>query len=696
MRAYKRPKYISPTFILCLLAGLTVVSTQAATSSSSETEDLISLSLEELLQVTVTSVSRKPQLLTTAAAAIFVVTQDDIRQSGARTIPDVLRMVPGVQVAQVDSSTWAVTARGSNGIFANKLLVLMDGRTLYDPEFSGVYWDIQDTTLASIERIEVIRGPGAALWGANAVNGVINIITKNAKDTHGLSAAVTAGSSTKFETNVQWGGSAGDNVDYRIFGKYFTRDGFAPKQNGVTFDDWDMGRIGGRLDWSIGASDTLVFTSEYYDGNVGQNVLRNSLNPPSSVSLNIDRKPKGGFVNIDWNHTFSDTSNLDVKMVYDNRKTRGLAPETEEDIYDLDLRHRFRFWSRHDIVWGFGIRKTSDRTRGDETISFDPASRTQRLYNGFIQDEIRLLGDEVFMTIGTKVEKNNFFSSENVEWSPNLRLSWLINDTSTLWGSVARAIRTPSRIEQNGQILGFVDPPFTATNPSPIPFAITIMGNPKFDIEKVITYELGYRSQPFKSMTIDIALFYNDYEDLRQSDSPALPVCQPAGLPVSDPNCFAFGLPDYINLPITFINAAKQDTRGIEVAATYNATDWWRIYGAYSYLKISGNASGSEDPVTVGEDSPKHQLSLRSNMSLGDTMNLNIWARYIDKLKIQQVNSYVGLDIRLAWQALPSLELSLIGRNLLKPSHLEFREESGSNISVEIDREVFAELLWHF
>ncbi len=695
MDASKRPKRIRLLQTACFLIGLIAVSTQAATSFSSETEDLIGLSLEELLQVTVTSVSRKPQSLSTAAAAIFVVTQDDIRSSGARTIPDVLRMVPGIQVAQVDSSTWAVTARGSNGIFANKLLVLMDGRTLYDPEFSGVYWDIQDTTLASIERIEVIRGPGAALWGANAVNGVINIITKNTKTTHGLSVAVAAGTSANFETNVQWGGAIGDSFDYRIFGKYFSRDGFAPTQNGQTFDDWDMGRIGGRLDWSVSDSDTLTLTSEYYDGSVGQNVLRNSLNPPSSISTNIDRKPSGGFVNIDWKHSFSDTSNLDIKMFYDYRKTRELAPETKQNIYDFDLQHRFEFWSRHDVVWGFGVRNTKDETRGDDTVSFDPANRTQRLYNAFVQDEIRLLGDEVFMTIGTKLEKNSFSQSNDPYWSPNFRLSWLISNTSTLWGSVARAIRTPSRIEQDGRILGFVDPPFSPTNPSPVPFAITIMGNPEFDNEKVTTYELGYRAQPFESMSIDIALFYNNYDNLRESDSPALPVCQPLGLPIVNPNCFAFGLPDYVNLPITFINNAHQDTKGIEIAATYNATEWWRIYGTYSYLEISGSGS-SDDPVTVGEDSPKHQVSLRSNMNISNSINLNIWARYIDELKIQQVDGYVGLDVRLAWQALTSLELSLVGRNLLETSHLEFREESGQNISVEIDREVLAEVLWHF
>lgn len=694
MDAHNAPKRIRQTLIAFLFGSLVVIAPLAAAAPGAETEALIGLSLEELLQVTVTSVSRKPQSLSASPAAIFVISQDDIRRSGARTIPDLLRMVPGMQVAQVDSSTWAVTARGSNGIFADKLLVLMDGRTLYDPLFSGVYWENQDTNLESIDRIEVIRGPGAALWGANAVNGVINIITKNSKDTHGFKAAVAAGTSTKIETNVQWGGGIGDDIDYRVFGKYFSRDGFATKQSGDVYDDWNIGRVGGRLDWSVGGADTITVTSEYYDGDVGQNVLNNSLTPPSSVSQNIDRETMGVFVNVGWDHIFSETSDLSIKTYYDHREHDNLSPRTDQDAFDLDLQHRFRLWSRHDIVWGFGIRNNSDKTIGDDTIMLNPNERTQRLYSGFIQDEIRLIGDEVFATLGTKIEKSNFSPGNDWEWSPNLRLNWLISDTNTLWGSVARAIRTPSRIEQNGRILGFVDPPFSPTNPDPFAFALTINGDPTFDNEEVTAYEIGYRAQPLESITVDVALFLHHYEDIRLSSTQPL-VCQPAGLPISDPGCFMFGLPDYLELAIDFVNQTHEDTKGIEIAISYSATDWWRIYSAYSYLDIDSDAP-TNLPITTGADSPEHQLSVRSNINLGDTINLDIWARFIDELKVQNVDDYFGLDVRLAWQALPSLELRVVGRNLIESSHLEFREETGENISVEVDREFFAELLWQF
>ena len=692
MDVHNVPNHIRQSFFVVLLIGLTIGISRPATGG--EAEELISLSLEELLQVTVTSVSRKPQSLSTSPAAIFVITQNDIRRSGARTIPDALRMAPGVQVAQVDSSTWAITSRGSNGIFANKLLILMDGRTVYDPLFSGVYWDAQDTSLASIDRIEVIRGPGASLWGANAVNGVINIITKDAKETQGLETSVATSTSSDIEVNLIAGGAIGGNANYRVFGKYFTRGGYAEEQNGKSYDDWEMGRIGGRLDWSVTEADKLTASGEYFDGDVGENVLRNSVAPPYSVSINQDVKPSGGFINLNWNHIFSETSSFGIKMFYDHRERRGFAPDEERDTYDLDVQHRFAFWSRHDVVWGFGLRNSSDKTRGDETISLNPEERTQRLYSGFIQDEIRLIGDDVFLTLGAKVEKNSFSPSGNAEWSPNARLSWLINDTSTLWSSVARAIRTPSRIEQNARILGFVEPPFSADNPQPIPFATTINGNPDMGNEDVIAYEIGYRVQPFDSLTLDIALFYNDYKELRWAIANPV-VCQPANLPIADPGCFAFGPPAYAELPITWINQADQNTKGIEIAATYSATEWWRIYGAYSFLKIDGDGPGSQ-PFSAGEDSPEHQFSIRSNMNIGNTLKLDIWARYIDELKIQGVDSYVGLDTRIAWQALPTLELSLAGRNLLESSHLEFQEEFGSNVAVEIDRDFIAELIWQF
>lgn len=660
--------------------------------AGAETEELMGLSLEELLQVTVTTAARKPQSLSDTPAAIFVVGQEDIQRSGARTLPDILRMVPGIQVQQVDASSWAVTSRGSNGIFANKLLVLMDGRTLYSPLFSGVRWDIQDTDLASIDRIEVIRGPGAAMWGANAVNGVINIITKHTRETDGFQAEAAVGDLTSLETTARFSGAAGDDFHYRVYGKYFDRDGYAPEVNGNSYDDWDMWRIGGRFDWSVNTNDEITLIAEVYDGSVGDNILQNSVTPPYQIVSNISDDPSGEFALARWNRTLSDTSDFQLKMYVDHTARDKIAPEEALDTIDVDFQHHFKLGSRHDLVWGLGVRRTEDQTTGSETVALDPENRTQRQYSGFIQDEIRLYREKVYLTLGTKVEKNNF-SQSNTEWSPNVRLSWLMNDTNTAWASIAKAVRTPSRIEQEGRILGIVEPPFTGTNTFPVPFALTINGNPLLDSEEVIAYEIGYRAQPTRSMTLDVAFFFNDYKDIRTLASQGV-FCQPAGLPISEPACF-FGPIDYAELPLLMMNQIDQDTKGMEISMSFRIRDWWRIHGAYSYLKIDGNDQINL-PVNAGEDSPEHQLSLRSSMNINSSAEFDFWMRYVDELQIQNVDSYVTLDARANWEISDTWQVSLTGRNLLDSSHLEFREEFGLNQTVEIPREFLAEIRWQF
>ena len=692
MRTRSLPNSIRRKLAAFMLLVFLPLSAFSYPQAEAETEELIELSLEELLQVTVTTAARKPQSLSSTPAAIFVVSQEDIQRSGARTIPDILRMVPGIQVQQVDASSWAVTARGSNGIFANKLLVLMDGRTAYSPMFSGVRWDRQDTDLASIDRIEVIRGPGAAMWGANAVNGVINIITKHTRETEGFEADAAVSSLTSIETTARWGGGVGDGFHYRAYGKYFDRNGYAPEVNGDSYDDWDMWRIGGRFDWSVNPNDEITLIAEAYDGSVGDNILQNSVAPPYQTSTNISDEASGQFALVSWNRILSDSSDFQLKMYVDHAERDQIAPEEALDTVDVDFQHHFKFGSRHDLVWGLGLRHAEDETTGSETISLVPESRIQRQYSGFIQDEIRLYQEKLYLTVGTKVEKNSF-SQSNTEWSPNVRLSWLMNDTNTVWASVAKAVRTPSRIEQDGRILGVVEPPFTGMNTFPVPFALTINGNPLLDSEEVIAYELGYRAQPSKSMTVDIAFFFNDYKDIRTLVSQGV-FCQPAGLPISDPACF-FGPIDYAEMPLLMMNQIDQDTKGMEISMTYGINDWWRIHGAYSYLKIDGSDQ-SNLAVNAGEDSPEHQLSVRSSMNINRATDFDLWMRYVDELKIQNVDSYVTLDARLNWSISDAWQVSFAGRNLLESSHLEFREEFGLNQVVEIEREFIAELRWQF
>ena len=687
----QRSRLTRPALIASVLMMIWPLSGLSDERAGLETEKLMELSLEELLQVKVTTLSRKPQPLSTTAAAIFVITQDDIQRSGALTIPDTLRMVPGIEVAQVDANTWAVTARGSNGVFANKLLVLMDGRTLYSPMFSGVYWEIQDTDLSSIDRIEVIRGPGATMWGTNAVNGVINIITKDAKDTQGTRAEAVVGNNINFETTIRHGGESG-NMHYRAFVKYFDRDGYADD----SFDDWNFSRFGGRVDWSDRSNDELTFTGEIYTGEVGEQNLTNSPTPPFATIDNLTRDYTGGFVNGAWNHTLSEKSDFQFRLSFDRNAIDDIAPEETRNTWDLDFQHHIMAGSRHDVVWGLGYRNSEDETTSSFTISLDPADRTQRLYSGFIQDEIRL-SDSVYLTLGTKVEKNNF-SPENLEWSPNVRLAWLTNESSTLWASVARAIRSPSRIEQAGKIVGIMLPPFVpvvpGTPPFPLPTAITINGNPDLDSEKVIAYEVGYRTQPLDSLSFDLALFYNQYDDLRAGVLQA-PLCNPSGVPATDPLdplCFAGATP-YVNLPLAFVSNHEQDAYGLELAVSFRALDWWRLDGAYSYLKI-------DDPVVlpfpVGEDNPEHQVSLRSAMDITESTSLDLWLRYVDELEDQGVDSYTTVNVRLSYLPIPSLRLTLEGRNLLESGHTELIEETAVNPGIEIPREGYVRIQWQF
>lgn len=670
-------------WLICL--GLACSGSAASAASDSAPDDLMNLSLEELMQVEITTFSRRPTQLSRTPAAVFVVSANDIAHSGARSIPDVLRMVPGLQVAQLDASTWAVTARGSNGVYANKLLVLMDGRTLYTPFYSGVYWGLQDTDLSSIERIEVIRGPGATMWGANAVNGVINIITKKAGADPGTTASVASGN-LRSEGQVSHAGTVA-GTDYRGYLKYFDRDAFAD----TGYDDWDMLRAGLRVDGTFGESDQWFLNTEIFTADIGESTLITSPTPPYNQLNNINRDVDGAFLLTGWSRTLSATSGLQFKMFFDHTDRDGGAPEEVRDTFDIDMQHYFRAGDRHNIIWGVNYRLSKDETTGDFVISLDPASRTQHLLSAFAQDEIRLVGDELFMTVGTKLE-NNSFSNNSLEWEPNIRLSWNASDTQTLWGSVARAVRVPSRIEQSATINGAVLPPGAPGNSFPVPFVLTIVGDPDMDTEEVIAYELGYRQQFSESTHVDVAVFYNQYSDLRIINDRA-PVCQPGSVPISvNPLCFLSA--QYVSLPIQMENGGDIDTHGLELSASHRFSPAWTMQAAYTYLHSDAlpNAVSS----AVSQDYPDQQLSLRTAFSPTATTDMDFWIRYVDQLSEQNVDSYLTLDTRFSWRPAPALELALVGRNLLGSGHVEFLQEFNETESVEVEREAYLELRWHF
>ena len=481
-------------------------------------------------------------------------------------------------------------------------------------------------------------------------------------------------------------------MNYRAYVKYFDREGFADD----SFDDWEFSRLGGRLDWSDQSNDELTFTGEVYSGDVGENNLTNQPTPPFATVGNFTREYTGGFANGVWNHALSEQSDLQFRLSFDHNAIDKIAPEETRNTWDLDFQHHKEVGSRHDIVWGLGYLQSDDKTTSSFTIGLIPPDRTLRRQSGFIQDEIRM-SDTVNLTLGTKVEKNSF-STDNLEWSPNARLAWQANESSTVWGSVARAIRSPSRIEQDGKIVGIMLPPFVPTAPGspayPLPTAITVNGNPELESEKVVAYEAGFRSQPFESMSYDIAVFYNEYDDLRSGQFQA-PVCEPSGLLATnplDPICFA-GVAPYVDVPMVFVNGHEQENYGLELALSHKALDWWRLDWAYSYVHTG-------DPVVLpfsaGQDSPEHQLSLRSAMDVTQTLSLDLWLRYVDELEAQGVDSYTTMDVRISYLPFPSLRLTLDGRNLLESGHTEFIEEFGVNQGVEIPREGYVQIQWQF
>jgi len=617
-------------------------------SSSGElnTGDLKEKSLKELMEVIVTSVSKKAEKLSEAASDITVITQEDIRRSGAASLPEALRLAPNLEVAQVDSHEWAISARGFNSTTANKLLVLIDGRSVYTPLFSGVFWDVQDTLLEDVDRIEVISGPGATVWGANAVNGVINILTKSARDTQGFLLYGGGGTYERAFGGVRYGGQLGTNAYYRVYAKYFNRDE-TPLANGTDgHDAWQMGQTGFRVDWYPGEANQLTFQGDGYDGAIDQ-------------LANGDIRVAGGNLLGRWSHTFSEESELKVQLYYD-RTHRRVPQSYAEDLstFDLDLQHRFPLGERQDIVWGFDYRLSDDLVANTPDFAFLPAHRSFQLFSGFVQDEITLVRDRLRLTLGSKFEHNDF---SGFEFQPSGRLSWTLTSRQTLWAAISRAVRTPSRIDQDFFV------------PATPPFALA--GGPNFVSEELLAYELGYRVRPIDPLSFSLAAFYNDYDNLRTLEP---------------------------GPPFTIGNGLEGKTYGAELTGSYQMTSWWRWQAGYTYLHEHFRLK----PVSMdfnqgrGEGSdPENQFSVRSAVDLPGDVTLDAALRYVGMLENiangvrGSVPSYVELDARLSWMPVKNLELSIVGQNLLHRQHPEFGFPTSRH---EIQRGAFAKVTWRF
>jgi iron complex outermembrane receptor protein len=624
-------------------------------------QSLKELSLEDLGNIEVTSVSKDAEPVRRTPAAIYVITQDDIRRSGATSLPEVLRLAPGLDVARIDTAHWSVGVRGFGDQFSKSVLVLVDGRSVYTPLFAGVMWAPLVLPFDDIERIEIIRGPGGTIWGANAVNGVINIVTKSAADTAGLAASMTTGNVDRAVGAFRYGGSK-NGVSYRVYGKGVRREP-QTHSDGRTFDTWRFGQGGGRADWS-NDRDAITVQADVYDGALGQSVGVGVYAPPAQLTLYDPLDTSGGNVLARWRRTLGDASHLQIQAYFD--RTTLLGPQIGEtrNTFDVDVLHRLPLGSRQSVTWGGGVRVSpSSITQTVATLDVTPRDHTATIYSAFAQDEIAVAGDALTATVGTKFEHDTY---TGLEVQPSARLLWTPTPRHTLWTSLTRAIRTPSRLERSLSLTGYL-------GTDVVPTYVRVVGNPDFESEELIGYEAGYRTNLTPSIYVDVAAFRNAHDKLEAfGDASVLLETTPAPL--------------HAILQFPYANGVKGTSRGVELVPTWKPFDWWQIRGFYSYLRIDAeNLPGNADSSAVATyegSSPRHQIQVQSMLDLPGALELDQTWRHVGKLPSRSIDAYTSADLRLGWRFGDQLRVSFAGMNLLSSSHAEFAHDPGPTVSI--------------
>jgi iron complex outermembrane receptor protein len=655
------------TFTCCALLAAPGLANNAAPDPLSQ---LKSMSFEELMNVEVTSVSRTREVLRDAAAAVAVVTNETLRRSGATSIPDALRLVPGIHVGEQTSSSWAVSARGFSNVNSEKLLVLSDSRSIYTPLVSGVFWDMQDYLLEDVERIEVIRGPGAALWGSNAVNGVINITTRSARDTHGLYAQGSAGSFDRASFAVRYGGETSGGVNYRVYGKYLDRD--ETDHLSTTEDDaWNLAHLGFRTDWDGNSRDAFTVQGDAYSGTEGQLVPAITvIGRPGPVGP-LQSDMQGGNLLARWRRTYDDTSDMQLRAYYDYTQRDDPSFKDTLHTFDLDFQRRFTAFSRHEILWGAAYRVTDNRNEPGALWALEPEVATDQLFSGFIQDQISF--SKVRVTLGTKLEHNDY---SGFELQTSVRFAWVPRANHTLWSAISRAARVPTRFERDVR----VDASDPAGNP-----VIRLVGNDDFESEELTAYEAGYRWQPLDTLSLDLALFYNDYDKLAAVE---------LGTPFIDT------VTGQTVIPVESQNMMHGHTSGAELQVDWQPIDAWRLTASYSHIDMQLTPEGLDlnRNERLEDSTPRNLAGLRSFLTLGQRLELDAQLRYQSRIRatplsvaIEGIDSYTELDLRVGWRASGQWMFSLVGQNLLHDQHPEFgTPESRGNL----ERAVYLKAEW--
>lgn len=642
---------------------------------------LLRMSIEDLMTARVISVSKHEENLFDTPSAVSVLQGDEVIRAGAHNLPDALRLVPGLNVAQADGMTWSISARGFNDQYANKLLVLIDGRSVYTPLFSGVFWDLQDVVLEDLDRIEVIRGPGSTLWGANAINGIINVSSKSSKDTQGFLLRGGGGDSLLASTALRYGGKAGDKLFYRVSGQYALSS--LPADALHSDPKWERLLGGARLDWEPSDATTLTLQSDFGSSQADQTARLWTLQPPYLLVSHDDTPRRSLNVLGRLTHRFSEDSEVIWQSYADgvNDPVGDLGAGSRVRSYDTDVRHRFLLGDRHEISWGGGFRHQTARITpslnarfvGDDRQSLDTA-------NGFVQDKIDLVHDTLSFTVGSKVEHNNL---SGVDLLPNGRLAWQITDGQTLWGAVSHGARTPSLFEDDIVAAGAVIP----QPPPGLPVVVELAGSHEAKSETIDAFEIGYRVELAKGLTLDVAAFHNRYDRLLTIEPGA-------------PELRGSPLPEYVAQPMRVGNNASGHSTGGEIQLDWHATDYWQLKAHASFNRVSIETDpGSGDTTAVAAEgkSPRFQFLVENSFVLPYQLRANLIVRHVSSLLDGGVPSYVACDTRLAWEFRPGCELAITGRNLFDPLHPEFGSATVRTTPyAEVPRSVFASLTMRF
>lgn len=655
-----------------LIATVLVLGLTARWAGAQEllAQDLKRLSLEELLGVEVSTAMRVPESTMATPAAVFVLTQDDIRRSGATSLPELLRLAPGLQVAEQDAARYAIGIRGFADRLARSMLVLMDGRAVYSPLFAGTYWESQDTLLEDIERIEIVRGPGGTLWGANAVNGIINVITKRAQDTQGPLVTATLGSQTGGPVAARYGRSAGTHGSVRAYAKGFSRE--AQFHTPASDDDaWHMTQVGARGDWTLGPSRMLTVQGDAYAGALGQRYTVPLTSPPFAASFTRDAAIAGGNVLARWTAPLGG-GEYQVQAFYD-RTHRDERPVAEtRDTFDLDFQHRRQVGRRHGLVWGAGYRVSDGRITAVAPTAFVPASRSDSLFTAFVQDDITLRRDRLRLIAGAKLLHNDY---SGVELQPSGRLLFTIAPSQALFAAVTRAVRTPSRVETDYTTTSLANPA--------VPAFVRLQPDPQFEAEVLTAYEAGYRVRTVPTLYVTASAFFNDLDHTLSTELLS-PVVETAPAP------------SRLILPVTFANGLHGNSHGLELTGDLRPVPWWRATLNYSVVRIQmtrnpGSTDVSQERHYEGA-SPRHQLQFTSALDLPHRLSLDWFLRHVSAFPAGPVPAYTTSNVRVSWRAHPRLEVAIVGQNLHGDHHLEWPSGAGGN--VEIRRSAQVSVTW--